>query len=113
MVVLNYIFFNVDRRLKYGRACFGGRNYLGRVCVQGRGGLGSKSVYRSIDFFRRVNSFGVISKIIYDSYRSAFVGLIFYANGLSSYIILSNLNKIGDTIYSGFVQENFLIKDFG
>jgi len=89
-------------------------NFLGRICIHGRANI-NKFVYRSIDFFRRINKFGFICKIFYDNNRSAFIGLILYINGLASYIILSNLNNKNDFIYSGSgINCNYLgIKNDG
>ena len=46
-------------------------------------------LYCLIDFYRRINSFGIIYKIIKDLNRTAFLGSILYENGLFSYIIFS------------------------
>jgi len=100
MFVVEYLFNRIEKKQTYGKTSKGGRNFLGRICVRGRATL-SKFIYRSIDFFRRINCFGLICKIFYDNNRSAFIGLVVYANGLASYIILSDLNNINDIIYSG------------
>ena len=45
----------------------GGRNFLGRVCIKGRGSCNSseKRIYRYIDFYRRINKKGLLLKIFY------------------------------------------------
>jgi len=62
---------------------------------------GVKRNYCLIDFYRRINSFGIIYKIIKDLNRTAYLGSIIYENGLFSFIILSEGLQIGDKIYSG------------
>jgi large subunit ribosomal protein L2 len=109
--MLKYLFKRADRFLKFGSRSAGGRNFLGRICVEGRGG-GNKRLYRLIDFKRRINSFGTVLKIIFDTNRTAFVGLILYENGLMSYIILSSGLILNSVIYSGtmFLQIKSNIK---
>jgi len=93
--------------LLVGKVSSGGRNFLGRVCVQGRGG-GKKFRYLKIDFYRRINSFGKILKILSKIYISGFLGLILYENGLASYILLADGVKLGHIIYSGTSANSFL-----
>jgi ribosomal protein L2 len=52
-------------------------------------------------FLSKINSFGLVYKIIKDLNRTAFIGAIIYENGLFSYIILSEGIKLGHKIYSG------------
>jgi len=112
MLLVDYVFNKADKRLKYGKASKGGRNFLGRICVYGRGG-GHKHLYRFVDFVRRVNSLGEILRVIRDLTRSAFLGLVLYPNGLMSYIILSSFNLVGDKVYSGLPFENIMVKNIG
>lgn len=98
--VLNYIFKKVSQRFKQGVYSSAGRNFSGRICVFHRGG-GCAREYRLVDFFRRLNMFGTICKIVYDPNRSAYLGFILYDNGLFSFIVLSEEKKIGDTVFSG------------
>jgi len=90
----------LSKKLKIGTYFLGGRNFSGHICVHHRSG-GVKRNYLLIDFFRRVNSFGTIYKIIKDLNRTALVGSIIYDNGLFSFIVLSEGCKIGDKLYSG------------
>src|SRR5437016_3620366 len=65
----------------------GGRNNTGRICVRHHGG-GAVRHYRKIDFKRRKD--GVPAKVAaieYDPNRSAFIALLYYADGEKSYII--------------------------
>jgi large subunit ribosomal protein L2 len=103
--LLKYNLFNyTSKLLKIGTYFLGGRNFSGTICVQHRSG-GNKHNYYLIDFFRRINLFGKIYKIIKDINRTAFLGAIIYENGLFSYIILSEGLKIGDEIYSGSLKS--------
>jgi large subunit ribosomal protein L2 len=103
---LNYSLYSyLSKNLKVGTFFVGGRNFTGHICVHHRSG-GVKKNYYLIDFYRRVNSFGLIYKIIKDLNRTAFLGSIIYENGLFSYIILSEGLQIGDKIYSGS-KKNF------
>jgi large subunit ribosomal protein L2 len=67
---------------------------------------GVKRNYCLIDFYRRINSFGIIYKIIKDLNRTAFLGGIIYENGLFTYIILTDGIRVGDKLYSGS-KKNF------
>jgi large subunit ribosomal protein L2 len=78
----------------------GGRNYTGKICIHHRGRLQIRK-YKFIDFFRRLNSVGVVIRIEKDLNRSAFLGLISYENGFLSYIVLSENIIVGKKIYSG------------
>jgi len=95
-----YIYSNLFKRLKIGITFIGGRNNSGHICVHHQSG-GIKRSYILIDFFRRINSFGHIYKILKDLNRTAFLGGIIYENGLFSYIILTEGIKLGGIIYSG------------
>jgi large subunit ribosomal protein L2 len=85
---------------RYGIVSRSGRNFLGRICVKGRGN-GNKRMYRFIDFYRRINQFGYVLKILYDCNRTSFIALVIYQNGLNSFIIATENLKINDFIYSG------------
>jgi len=98
--ILNYIFTKVSKRLKLGTYIKTGKNFSGKICVFHRGG-GNKKIYRCIDFYRRLNFFGVICSIQYDPYRSAYIGLILYDNGLFSNIVLADGIFVGHKLFSG------------
>lgn len=79
----------------------GGRNGSGKMTVRQRGG-GHKRRYRIIDFKRDKDGVpGKVNSIEYDPNRSAFISLIFYADGEKRYIIAPKGLKVGDTILSG------------
>jgi len=79
-----------------------GRNFTGQICIHNRSG-GVKRNFKLIDFYRRINLFGFIYKILKDINRTALLGAIIYENGLFSYIIISEGLKLGDKIFSGSI----------
>jgi ribosomal protein L2 len=54
-----------------------------------------------MDFYRRINSFGYITKIIKTCFYSSYIGLIIYENGICSYNLLSETQSNKFRIYSG------------
>ncbi|MBA5724538.1 50S ribosomal protein L2 [Candidatus Liberibacter sp.] len=88
------------KSLTRGLCSKGGRNNLGRVTVRSRGG-GHKRSYRLIDFKRRsYDVLGVVDRLEYDPNRTAFIALISYSNGLSSYILAPQRLSVGDKVIS-------------
>lgn len=57
--LLNFVFNKVSKKLKFGTFSRSGKNFSGKTCVFHRGG-GNKKIYRFIDFYRRLNHFGVV-----------------------------------------------------
>lgn len=53
---------------------------------------------------RKINSIGIIINVLSDPNRTAKIGLVFYYNGLLSYILLSENQTIGSRIN----QTNFI-----
>jgi len=83
----------------------GGRNNQGRVTVRHRGG-GSKRMLRVIDFKRdKIGVPGKVATIEYDPNRSAYIALIYYADGEKRYILAPSELNVGDTIKSGSDAE--------
>jgi large subunit ribosomal protein L2 len=79
----------------------GGRNNDGRMTMRYMGG-GHKKAYRIIDFKRdKHNIPAVVKSIEYDPNRTAFIALLFYADGEKRYIIAPEGLKVGQTIVSG------------
>lgn len=79
----------------------GGRNNEGHRTVRYKGG-GHKRRYRVIDFKRNKDGVpAVVKSIEYDPNRTAFIALLFYADGEKRYIVAPNNLKVGDTILSG------------
>ncbi len=84
-----------------------GRNNLGRITVQHRGG-GNRKKYRIIDFKRnKDNLYGLVERIEYDPNRSSLIALILYKDGERRYIIYPKDLLVGNSIISG---ENIPIK---
>jgi large subunit ribosomal protein L2 len=79
----------------------GGRNSKGRMTMRYIGG-GHKQKLRDIDFKR--NKFGVpatVKSIEYDPTRSARIALLYYADGLKSYIIAPQGLQVGQQVIAG------------
>lgn len=85
----------------YGISRNSGRNNLGKITVYHRGG-GHKKRYRIVDFARKLWGIsGVVLRIDYDPNRSANIALIFYRNGILSYILCPEGLRPGQFIQSG------------
>ena len=85
----------------------GGRNNKGRITMRRRGG-GHRRRYRIIDFKR--NKFDIPAKVAtieYDPNRSAYIALLFYADGEKRYILAPAGLKVGEELLSG---ENVELK---
>ena len=104
MLYKNYLFNYINKKIKLGLNSRSGRNFSGRICVHHK--INKKNKYFKIDFYRRLNCFGFLYKIIKNSNRSSFIGGIIYENGLFSYIILTEKIYIGSKIYSGIFNNN-------
>lgn len=90
-----------ERSLTIGKRKSGGRNNQGRMTMRYIGG-GHKKSYRIIDFKREKEGVPATVKTIeYDPNRTAFIALLFYADGEKRYIIAPNGLKVGDKIVSG------------
>jgi large subunit ribosomal protein L2 len=79
----------------------GGRNNDGRMTMRYIGG-GHKQKVRIIDFKRnRFDIPATVKTVEYDPSRSAYIALIFYVDGVKSYIICPEGLKVGQTVISG------------
>ena len=79
----------------------GGRNHDGKMTQRHRGG-GHKRRYRMIDFKRdKENIPATVKSIEYDPNRTAFIALLWYADGEKRYIIAPRGLNVGDTVVSG------------
>jgi len=90
-----------EKALVKGKKRSGGRNNTGRMTMRYIGG-GHKKRYREIDFKR--NKFDVpatVKSIEYDPNRTAFIALVWYADGEKKYIIAPAGLEVGQTILSG------------
>ena len=82
-----------------------GRNNQGRITVRHRGG-GAKRMLRIIDFKRdKIGIPGRVAAIEYDPNRSAYIALIYYADGEKRYILAPSGLSVGDMIKSGSDAE--------
>ncbi len=90
-----------EKSLTIGKRKSGGRNNQGRMTMRYIGG-GHKKSYRIIDFKRDKDGVPATVKTVeYDPNRTAFIALLFYADGEKRYIIAPNGLNVGDTIVSG------------
>lgn len=77
-----------EKSLTVGQKRDVGRNNMGRVTVQHKGG-GHKRNYRLVDFiYDKKNIPAKITSIEYDPNRSAFIGLAVYKDGEKRYVVL-------------------------
>ena len=78
-----------------------GRNKQGKITVRHQGG-GTRVYYRKIDFKRdKADIPATVKTIEYDPNRSAFIALLFYADGEKRYILAPEGLKVGDKVISG------------
>jgi len=109
--MINKFWLKIKLKLKVGFNFGVGRSH-GKITIFHRGGSSKKTI-DIIDFFRRINSYGFIFKIVKTSLFTSFLGFIIYENGLSNYILLSDKVNINSIIYSGssFIKRKFFLGD--
>jgi len=79
----------------------GGRNNQGKMTARYIGG-GHKKRYRLVDFKRDRHGIpATVKSIEYDPNRSARIALVYYVDGVKSYILAPEGLKVGDTVLSG------------
>jgi len=84
------------KSLTYGRKRSVGRNNLGRVTTQHKGG-GNKRLYRDVDFKYDKKEIGaIVEQVEYDPNRSSFIARALYKDGERRYVIAPKNTKIGD-----------------
>jgi large subunit ribosomal protein L2 len=89
-----------------------GRNNQGKITVRHQGG-GNKVKYRIIDFKRdKIDIPAKVNAIEYDPNRSAFIALLFYADGEKRYILAPLGLKVGDTVISSENAKKLSIISF-
>lgn len=88
-----------QKSLLVSKKNFAGRNNQGKITVRHRGG-GHKRLYRIVDFLQsdKLDIPAVVKSIEYDPNRSAFISLVFYADGEKRYILSGIDMKVGDQI---------------
>jgi len=90
-----------EKSLVKGKSRSGGRNNSGRMTMRYVGG-GHKKAYREVDFKREKHGIpATVKSIEYDPNRTAFIALLFYADGEKRYVIAQNGLQVGQTIVSG------------
>ena len=83
-----------------------GRNAHGRITIRHRGG-GVKRHYRKVDF-RRTDKLDIPAKVAaieYDPNRTAFIALLFYADGEKRYILAPEKLKEGDPVITSVAAK--------
>lgn len=82
-----------------------GRNNSGKITVFHKGG-GVKRRYREIDFYRTVDSTGIVCSLEHDPNRNAYIASIFdFLNNTFFYILAPQNLKVGDIVKSGLEIE--------
>lgn len=104
-VKLKYYFKGVIKRLRFGIVSAAGRNFQGIITVRHRSG-GDKMSQHFIDFFRRINSRGIVFKFLKVRSFTGYLGLILYFNGLCTYCLLGDKSLQHDIIYNGSIIED-------
>ncbi len=90
-----------ERSLIMSRQSHGGRNAQGRITVRHRGG-GNRRAIRIVDYKRAKHGIPARVKAIeYDPNRTARLALLFYADGVKTYIVAPLGLKVGDMVLSG------------
>lgn len=78
-----------------------GRNNDGHLCVRHKGG-GHKRKFRVIDFKRNKDGIPArVASIEYDPNRSANIALLYYQDGLKTYILAPNGLQVDQVVVSG------------
>jgi len=86
------------KKLTKGKSKTGGRNSQGRITTRHKGG-GHKRSYREIDFsYNKKDIPAKLESIEYDPNRSAFIGLVLYADGDRRYNVVPKSLKVGDPV---------------
>lgn len=90
-----------EKSLVVGKISTGGRNNVGKMTTRNIGG-GHKRKYRIVDFKRtKENIPATVKSIEYDPNRSSRIALIYYVDGVKSYIIAPAGLKVGQQVISG------------
>ncbi len=97
---INYYFFKLNKILTIGHRPKSGRNYSGIICCYHKSG-GLKNRILLVNFYKRINSVGIIINILKKKNYTGFLGGIIYANGLYNNILLTEQLIVGNKIFSG------------
>jgi large subunit ribosomal protein L2 len=105
----NYFLSKVRNKFFLGYSKRSGCNFFGRKTVYTQSG-GVKAKLSLIDFKRNILLNGLILTIEKDYFRTSFISLICYSNGLFSYILLSSKLNLYEMI-DGFNFKSNLKKN--
>uniref|UniRef100_A0A7S1KTR7 Ribosomal protein L2 C-terminal domain-containing protein n=1 Tax=Percolomonas cosmopolitus TaxID=63605 RepID=A0A7S1KTR7_9EUKA len=88
-----------------------GRNHHGKITVRRRQG-GHKKRYRLVDFKRdSINNVpAVVQRIDYDPLKQVNLALVYYKNGVFSYIPATAGMKVGDVVYNQYHPDTDPLK---
>lgn len=76
----------------------GGRNSQGRITMRHQGGE-NKKLYRMVEFGQeKLNMEATVTSIEYDPYRTAFIALVTYTDGVKQYVLAPQGLKVGDKV---------------
>lgn len=90
-----------EKNLIKGKKTTSGRGATGRITVRFRGGAHKRKL-RDVDFRRaKLDIPAKVAAIEYDPNRSAHLALLYYADGVKSYIVAPEGLKVGDVVVSG------------
>ena len=90
-----------EKSLTSGKSRTGGRNHDGKMTMRHIGG-GHKKKYRAIDFKREKDNIPAkVKSIEYDPNRTAYIALLWYADGEKRYIVAPDKLTVGMEIVSG------------
>ena len=91
-----------------GKRNSAGRNNLGKITVNHKGG-GHKKTYRRIEFFNKINRIGIVTSIEYDPNRTGHIASVYDFINKNYFYILAPKNLLtGCIIQSGTNAEIFL-----
>ena len=96
--------FSPEKKLLATKKKTAGRNSYGRITVRHHGG-GNKIKYRIIDFKRQLEGPAKVIGVEYDPNRTAYIALVEYENGTSSYVIAPVGLTDGDVIESSATAD--------
>jgi len=90
-----------EKSLTSGKRRTGGRNSAGKMTMRQIGG-GHKKKYRAIDFKREKDNIPAkVKSIEYDPNRTAYIALLWYADGEKRYIVAPDKLAVGSEVMSG------------
>ena len=96
-----------EKSLTKGRKGNGGRNNRGRITVRHQG-AGNKKLFRDVDFmYLKKDIAATVMTVEYDPYRTGFIVLVQYKDGVKKYVLLPKSMKAGDEF---IVSENAEVK---